>query len=142
MAEGAEATAGATITGNIVGAPNVFFSNPFPAAQTSAGLPFAVSNDQNMRDSYVQQWNLDIQRQLPANIVLDVGYVGSKGTRLIVTYDDLNRPLQVEDPRTPGLASLNARRTAHECFHAVRYYQSTGTAIYHALQVTADKRIS
>ena len=29
MAEGAQATAGATINGNIVGAPNLFFSNPF-----------------------------------------------------------------------------------------------------------------
>jgi Carboxypeptidase regulatory-like domain/TonB dependent receptor-like, beta-barrel len=142
MAEGAQATAGATITGNIVGAPNVFFSNPFPAAQTSAGLPFAVSNDQNMRDSYVQQWNFDIQRKIPANIVLDVGYVGSKGTRLIVTYDDLNRPLQVVDPRTPGLASLNARRPDQEYLRAVRADKSVGNSIYHALQVKAEKRMS
>lgn len=31
---------------------------------------------------YVQQWNLNIQRELPGNIVLDVGYVANKGTRL------------------------------------------------------------
>ena len=30
---------------------------------------------------YVQQWNLNIQRELPGNIVLDVGYVANKGTR-------------------------------------------------------------
>src|SRR5207237_6557780 len=47
MAEGAQATAGASVTGNTVGSPNVFFSNPFPAAAAGAGLPFAVSNDQN-----------------------------------------------------------------------------------------------
>src|SRR5260370_11698958 len=142
MAEGAQATAGATIIGNIVGAPNVLFSNPFRAAQTSAGLPFAVSNDKNMRDSYIQQWNLDIQRKLPANIVLDVGYVGSKGTRLIVTYDDLNRPLQVVDPSTLGLPSLNARRPDQEYLRAVRADKSIGNSIYHALQVKAEKRIS
>src|SRR5258708_25862860 len=142
MAEGAQAQAGATITGNIVGAPNVFFSNPFPAAQTSAGLAFAVSDDQNMRDSYIQQLNLDIQRKLPANIVLDVGYVGSKGTRLIVTYDDLNRPLQVVDPSTLGLPSLNARRPDQEYLRAVRADKSIGNSIYHALQVKAEKRMS
>lgn len=31
---------------------------------------------------YVQQWNLNIQRELPGNVVLDVGYVANKGTRL------------------------------------------------------------
>jgi hypothetical protein len=31
---------------------------------------------------YIQDWNLNIQRQLPGRIVLDVGYVGNKGTRL------------------------------------------------------------
>ncbi len=142
MAEGAQATAGATINGNIVGAPNVFFSNPFPAAQAGGGLPFAVSNDQNMRDSYVQQWNFNIQRRLPGNVVLDVGYVGSKGTRLIVTYDDLNRPLQVVDPRTPGLASLNARRPSQDYLRAVRADKSVGNSIYHSLQVKGERRLS
>ncbi|MGB2624018.1 MAG: carboxypeptidase regulatory-like domain-containing protein [Candidatus Acidiferrum sp.] len=31
---------------------------------------------------YVQQWNLDVQRELPTHIVLSVAYVGSKGTHL------------------------------------------------------------
>ena len=102
MAEGAQATAGATVTGNIVGAPNVFFNNPFARRDTTGALNFAVSNDQNLSDSYIQQWNLNMQRKLPGDVVLDVGYVGSKGTELIVTYGDLNRPIQVVDPRTPG----------------------------------------
>src|SRR5207253_9985194 len=98
MAEGAQATSGATVTGNIVGAPNVFFSNPFALSQTSGALNFAVRNDQHMKDSYIQQWNFNIQRKLPANVVLDFVYVGSKGTDLIATLGDLNRPLQAADP--------------------------------------------
>jgi len=31
---------------------------------------------------YVQQWHLDVQRELPAHIVATVSYVGSKGTHL------------------------------------------------------------
>ncbi len=142
MAEGAQATAGATVTGNIVGSPNVFFSNPFALSQTTGALNFAVSNDQNMRDSYVQQWNFNIQRKLPGNMVLDVGYVGSKGTRLIVTYDDLNRPLVVVDPRTAGLASLNARRPNQSYQRAVRADKSVGNSIYHALQAKGERRFS
>ena len=105
MAEGAQATAGATVIGNPTGQPNIFFNNPFASAVSTPGsLPFAVSNDQNLKDSYIQQWNLNIQRKLPGNIVLDAGYVGSKGTRLIVTYPDLNIPLTIVDPRTAGTA--------------------------------------
>src|SRR5947208_7632156 len=142
MAEGAQATAGATVTGYIVGAPNVFFSNPFPSSQTSAGLPFAVSNDQNMRDSYIQQWNFNVQKKLPGNIVLDTGYVGSKGTKLVVTYDDLNRPIQIVDPRTPGLASLNARRPNQQYQRSVRADKAIGNSIYHSLQVKAERRLA
>jgi hypothetical protein len=40
------------------------------------------SVNKNYRLPYVQVWNIDIQRTLPLNIVLNVGYNGSKGTRL------------------------------------------------------------
>jgi hypothetical protein len=36
---------------------------------------------------YVQQWNLDVQRELPEHIVLSVAYVGSKGTHLTILSD-------------------------------------------------------
>jgi hypothetical protein len=42
-----------------------------------------------------QQWNLSVQRQLGGNWVLEVGYVGTKGTRLRATFD----------PDQPALAS-------------------------------------
>ena len=93
MAEGAQATAGANIIGNITGAPNVFFNDPFSSAVTSGALNFAVSNDQNLRDTYVQQWNFNVQKKIPGNVLLDAGYVGTKSTRLIVTFEDLDRPI-------------------------------------------------
>jgi hypothetical protein len=36
---------------------------------------------------YVQQWNLDVQRELPEHVVLSVAYVGSKGTHLTLLSD-------------------------------------------------------
>ncbi|MDQ6708736.1 MAG: TonB-dependent receptor [Acidobacteriota bacterium] len=141
MAEGAQATAGANITGNITGAPNVFFSSPFAGASNAGGLPFAVSNDQHLRDSYIQQWNFNVQHKLPGNVALDVGYVGSKGTRLFVTFADLNRPIDVVDPRTPGLASLNARRPDQQFLRPVQADKSIGNSIYHSLQVKAERRM-
>jgi hypothetical protein len=37
---------------------------------------------------YVQQWNLDVQKELPEHIILSVAYVGSKGTHLTILSDD------------------------------------------------------
>jgi len=140
MAEGAQATAGASVIGNLSGAPNIFFDDPFSSATNSGGLPFAVSNDQNLKDSYIQQWNFNIQKRLPGSLVLDAGYVGSKGTRLIVTYPDLNMPLTLVDPRTPGLPSVAARRPNQLFQRAVTADKSVGNSIYHALQLKAERR--
>lgn len=142
MAEGAQATAGANITANAGGAPTLFFNNPFVGSQTSGALNFAVSNDPDMRDSYIQQWNLNIQKKVPGNIILDVGYVGSKGTKLIVTFEDLNRPIALVDPRTAGLPSLNARRPNQSFQRNVRSDKSVGNSTYHALQVKAERRMA
>lgn len=141
MAEGGQATAGANVIGNISGAPNLFFSNAFTSAAATGSFNFAVSNDQNMRDSYVQQWNFNVQHKLPGNVVVDTGYVGSKGTKLVVTFSDLNRPLAIVDPTTPGLASLNARRPNQQFQRAVTADKAVGNSIYHALQVKAERRM-
>ena len=144
MAEGAQATSGASVTGNLTGLPNIFFNDPFGGGSSGpAGtLPFAVSNDQNLRDTYAQQWNFNVQHQFRGGFVLDVGYVGAKDTRLIVTYPDLNRPLVLVNPKTPGLPSLNARRPNALFPRAVTGDKSVGNASYNALQVKVERRMA
>ena len=141
MAEGAQATSGASVNGNLTGAPNLFFNNPFAGSVTSGALNFAVSNDQNMRDSYIQQWNFNVQHKLPGKIVLDAGYVGSKGTHLYVTYGDFNRPIDLVDPTTKGLASVNARRPNQLYQRAVQSDKSNGNSIYHSFQMKVERRV-
>ena len=94
MAEGAQATAGAAVIGSPTGIPNIFFNDPFSSAVTTGALNFAVSNDQNLRDTYIQQWNLNVQKTLPGKILLDVGYIGTKST----TADCHVRGSQPADP--------------------------------------------
>ena len=53
---------------------------------------------------YVQQWNLNVQRELPEHVVLSVAYVGSKGTHLTLETDS-NQLVPVsaaDNPFTPG----------------------------------------
>ena len=33
---------------------------------------------------YVQQWNVNVQRELPGNFIAEVAYLGSKGTKLLI----------------------------------------------------------
>lgn len=42
---------------------------------------------QNLRTQYSAQYNLTIKRELPGNILFQIGYVGSQGHRLLASYD-------------------------------------------------------
>jgi|SRR5579859_5270871 len=63
---------------NIVGYTNI------GAGAGSVPLPplSLVSVPDKAQWPYVQQWNLNVQRELPSHLVLSVAYVGSKGTHL------------------------------------------------------------
>jgi hypothetical protein len=43
--------------------------------------------NRNLRTPYVSSWNLNIQRAITNNTSLQIGYVGSKGTKLYSVYD-------------------------------------------------------
>src|SRR4029077_19667800 len=74
-------------------------SNPFPATgivsppgrdfppgrsvQTAtAGTAVCANNYFDHPAGYVQQWNLDLQRELPAGFFVDVAYAGAHGVHL------------------------------------------------------------
>ncbi|HLY60974.1 MAG TPA: carboxypeptidase-like regulatory domain-containing protein [Terriglobia bacterium] len=89
--------------------------------------PFQV----NFQDSFIQEWSLDVQRQLPGSWLLDVGYVGTRGLRL---------PRAV-DPNQPDLSNAMARRFAIFPQDFV-YTESSGKSAYHALQVKAERHFA
>lgn len=66
-------------------------STPQPAAPVLT-LPNTRSTSidvfsQNLRTPYVTQYSFNIQRELPKRMVLDVGYVGSKGIKLFMAQN-------------------------------------------------------
>jgi hypothetical protein len=76
--------------------PGTNLSNPWPTglllptgsslgALTNVGLGVSGGVDAPGWDNqpYLQAWNFGIQRTLPGNILLDVNYVGQKGTHLM-----------------------------------------------------------
>jgi len=59
---------------------NLTLTNGFPGTTGLVTNNYAI--DPEYRLGYVQIWNLDIQRQLPHGLLLNVGYNGAKGTHL------------------------------------------------------------
>jgi hypothetical protein len=89
--------------------------------------------DPNFRTPYMDQWNVGIERELPANSVLDVNYVGSVGRHL-----DWG-PIMNTPP--PGPGDVQARRP-YPYMLQEWFDQSVGDSRYNALQVTLNKRTS
>jgi hypothetical protein len=53
------------------------------AARVAPGpQPTPLLFDPNMRTPFVNQWNISIQRQVLRDTVLEVAYVGNKGTHM------------------------------------------------------------
>ena len=51
------------------------------------------SFDRNIKPQYIENYNLNLQQQFSRNVVLQVGYVGSQGHRLL-RFFDINQPSQ------------------------------------------------
>jgi hypothetical protein len=67
-----------------------------PPAQSQTNAPSVGAFDPNLHIPTVHEWSLTIQRELPWNTVVQVGYVGKHGTHLFRAYDinqvDTNQP--------------------------------------------------
>jgi carboxypeptidase family protein/TonB-dependent receptor-like protein len=64
----------------------------FVAANGSPGLaPYYGKGNEGPEYGYVEQWNFDIQRQLPAGFFADVAYAGSHGVHLQQYQTNVNQ---------------------------------------------------
>jgi hypothetical protein len=91
----------------------------------------------DQRSAYIQNWQLSAQRELGANMLLDVAYVGNHAVKLIL-LGDLNQAR----PNNPGEnLSLDARRPIPG-FRSISAVLPSAFSNYHALQVKFERRFS
>ncbi len=111
----------------------ITLSDPFPR-----NFPFqlpatALAFQRDLATPYMQHWNLNVQRQLGRNRVLEVGYVGSKGTKLLASRD-INQP---------ALASpVSPNRRPNPFFADINLVESRAGSSYHSLQVRLQQRLT
>jgi hypothetical protein len=122
-------------------APVLTTRDGFPRTATT-GFPTYFGLDPRARTPYVQQWTASLQRELPGRTLLEVAYVGSKGTKL-GRYRQFNTPAHVETgedlPPRPG--DLQALRTFPSLGGIVQR-QHIANSSYNSLQVKAEKSLS
>jgi hypothetical protein len=124
---------------------NIFFSlpglpltldNPFPSFFPFPLPDSALAIQRDLRTGYMQHWNLNVERQLGSRSVLEVAYVGSKGTKLL-TARDINQPQpSVLPPGLPFVPRPDPR------FDDIDLLESRANSIYHALQARFQQRLT
>ncbi|MFN0166803.1 MAG: carboxypeptidase regulatory-like domain-containing protein [Bryobacteraceae bacterium] len=100
--------------------------------------------DPNMRNPYIMNWNVGVQRQLGGNFLVELSYQGSAGVGLL-NYWDINQiPLNISsDP-----VQLEAIRRAapnfvpYTQFGQIRHYSNYGHSSYHGATLKVEKRVS
>ncbi|MBI3477582.1 MAG: TonB-dependent receptor [Acidobacteria bacterium] len=105
-----------------------FNSDPFNGNSTGpiytlASAPYNIFvTPRNFATPYVQNWNLNVQHSLNRAAALELGYVGSKGTRLVRLYDQNQADADFNFPN-PNYANMHTLATI-------------SSSTYHAMQAT------
>lgn len=122
-------------------------ANPFPT-----NLPFQIPSSaftfqRDLRTPYTQQYSVSLQQQLGRRRVLELAYVGSKGTKLL-TARDINqaRPSPVSpnlrpDPRFDDIDILESRANSNYNALQVRLQQETDFGLSFISSYTWSKSI-
>lgn len=150
------------VISTLVGFPNrnASFQNPFdptlPAPQSfpvflprlTTSTIFVNAMDPAMRAPTVHQWGLNVQYGFAANQLLEVGYVGTRGTGLIGRYR-FNQPLlasaasPVHTLITNTIQNARLRSPIQGVDPATSLYHTNGfDSSYHSLQASLIRRFS
>src|SRR5205085_8433358 len=90
--------------------------------------------DRNYRVGYAQTWSFSIQQPLKRSFVIELGYLGTKGTRL-----DIQRLPNRAAPGSP-LTAEQRRQIGNAV--GFTFDSSEGNSIYHAAQVRVTRRFA
>ena len=109
---------------------NFFLGAPLGSFLAPPGI---TPTKTRMRTPYDQHWNAGIQQQLTRTTVLEVEYVGNKGSFLRGS-DPINNP--------PAAAGSVQTRRPYPRFGSINYNSNNLSTTYHSLQTKVEKRLS
>jgi carboxypeptidase family protein len=128
------------------GGPNMIISNgfAFATAPPSPGQFQGNVNSQNLdfKQGRVQQFNLNVERQLPGNVVFTVGYAGSRGSHILSSFLNENVSQPTACGTVPGYtlgcgAGFETQKYPFVTVYAIR---DNGATRYDSLQAKAETK--
>jgi hypothetical protein len=117
-------------------------------AFSAAGAAYKPSAEQrNRKDTYVEQWSFAVQRELPANFVSTISYLGSHGVHLLEQGETnllaYNASTDTYGPQTqyPDCA-WNASAPPGSCTTGFQWRGSVGMSTYNGLSASLRRPFS
>ncbi len=131
---------------------NTRFENPSAGSPVVSLAPPAALRewDVNYKTPYNQQWSFEIQRELPGDTIVSIGYVGTKGTHLpgIIDINQVRPGVAAAAGLVPASGYINAavrpRLNAlrpYLGYNAINAILTQFNANYHGLQTNLQKRL-
>lgn len=119
------------------------FQVSFPVPQFERGLGNTIRPvEWNIKNPYVHMWNLSLQRELPANIVLTLGYAGTRGIHLLRSGDvNIPTPTRLADGTYFFPANASVLRP-NPAYTTIELKRADGDSWYNALIFEVRKRFS
>ena len=136
-------------------------------AATNLGNQIQASLFNAIRPTYSEQWNFNVQRELPAQITIEAGYLGNKGvhlpfgnqsinlSQLPASFMSLGSALNDQVPNpffgVPGTGAIGSTQTVTRASllgawpqyqNVSSYRKPLGNSQYHGFTLKADKRFS
>jgi hypothetical protein len=97
--------------------------------------------DPKLRTPYIHQYNANVQWEFAKDYLLEVGYVGSKGTKLLQVIT-LNQPVYNRTTNTFVAPFGTALSTQKNVAGGIQQVQSSSNSDYNSLQISVTKRFS
>lgn len=110
-----------------------------PQVYNNQGVSYT---DYQMPVARVEQWSINIGREITPNLVLNASYIGSKGFNLNF-YHDINQVPENQLLNGPASKPSNTQSLRpYPQYLNVNGYDNMGLSNYNALQLVLDKRFS
>ncbi len=120
---------------------NVSVDNPGASLTSGRAAPLTITTlNPNLAPPEAWNWNATVERQLPLNSVLTVGYVAHRGLHAWQVYD-INQPTAGALQAAPAGTNPTALRP-YKGFAAIQEEEATGTSMYNSLQVSWERRFT
>jgi len=122
------------------------FTSPPTDLNTFTGT--ILSQNRDFKPGIVQQFNVNIEHQIPGDVVLTVGYAGSRAAHILIDGNNIN----VQTPNAcgsvtgytlgcgPGGTFLPAPYAANFPFNTITNITDQGVAHYNSLQIKAETK--